>query len=93
MTLLRWIIGVAVFLFLLLLALQNSDHVALRFYSWQSQPIPLIVLLLVAFAVGVTLGLMVGALRAARLKRQLNRLRKEHSKHFTANSLPPADGG
>jgi len=93
MTLLRWIVGVAVFLAVLLLALQNSDHVAIRFYAWQSQPIPLIVLLLVVFAVGVTLGLLVGALRAARLKRQLSRLRKDHSKHFAVNPPASADGG
>ncbi|HXX83035.1 MAG TPA: LapA family protein [Casimicrobiaceae bacterium] len=93
MTLLRWIVGVTVFLALLLLALQNADNVAVRFYPWESRPIPLIVLLLIVFAVGVTLGLLIGAVRVARLNRQLSRLRKEHSEHFKASAVPPAGGG
>jgi len=93
MTLLRWIVGVAVFLALLLLALQNAEGVRVRFYGWESWPIPLVVLLLVVFAIGVTLGMLVGALRAAKLKRQLNRVRREHSRQFAANSAPPANGG
>ena len=93
MTLLRWIVGVTVFLALLLLALQNAEGVRVRFYGWESWPIPLVVLLLIVFAAGVTLGLLVGALRAARLKRQLNRLRKDHSKQFATHATPPGDGG
>jgi uncharacterized integral membrane protein len=93
MTILRWIVGVTVFLALLLFALQNSDHVAIRFYPWQSQPIPLIVLLLIAFALGVTLGLLAGAVRSARLKRQLSQLRKEHAKQFGTDAVPPVDAG
>jgi len=93
MTLLRWIVGVAVFLALLLLALQNAEGVRVRFYGWESWPIPLVVLLLIVFAVGVTLGLLVSAVRVARLNRQLIRLRKEHSKHFNAGAVPPAGDG
>jgi uncharacterized integral membrane protein len=55
--------------------------------------VPLIFLLLVAFAFGVTSGLLAGTVRSARLKRQLNRLRKDHAKHFATSALPPADGG
>ena len=93
MTLLRWIVGVTLFLALLLLALQNADNVALHFYPWETRPIPLVVLLLIVFAVGVTLGLLGSAVRVARLNRQLNRLRKEHSKHFNAGAVPPAGDG
>ena len=93
MTLLRWIVGVTVFLALLLLALQNAEGVRVRFYGWESWPIPLIVLLLIVFAVGITLGLLIGAVRAARLNRQLSRLRKEHSKHFATGTVPPAGDG
>ena len=93
MALVRWIVGVIVFLALLLLALQNADGVRIRFYGWESWPIPLIVLLLIVFAIGVTLGLLVGAVRAARFKRQLNRMRKDHVKHLAGNAVPPSDGG
>ena len=91
MTILRWIFGVAVFVFLLLLSLQNAEMVKLRFYTWATWETPLIVLLLVVFAVGVTSGLLVGAFRSARLKRQLNRVRREHAKHLTSTLYRPPD--
>ena len=91
MTILRWIVGVAVFVFLLLLSLQNADMVKLRFYTWATWETPLIVLLLVVFAVGVTSGLLVGAFRSARLKRQLNRMRRDHAKHLASPPSRPPD--
>ena len=77
MHILRWIVGVALFLFLLSVALQNNDHVTLKYYSWWSVEAPLIFVVLITFAIGVALGLLAGALRSARLKRQLSRLRRE----------------
>jgi uncharacterized integral membrane protein len=91
MTIVRWIFGVAVFVFLLLLSLQNAEMVKLRFYTWATWETPLIVLLLVVFAVGVTSGLLVGAFRSARLKRQLNRLRRDHAKHLAVTPPGPPD--
>lgn len=76
MKLLRWVVGGALFIALLLLSLQNSDAVTLKFYHWWSWQAPLIFVVLVAFAAGAAAGLLAGALRAARLKRQLNRLRR-----------------
>jgi lipopolysaccharide assembly protein A len=77
MHILRWIVGAALFLALLFLSLQNSDLVTLKFYTWWSWQAPLIFVVLIAFAVGVAAGLLAGAMRSARLKRQLNRLRRE----------------
>ena len=74
---LRWIVGGVLFVALLFLALQNSDLATVRFYHWFSWQAPLIFLLLTAFAAGVAAGLLAGLARAARLKRQLARLRKE----------------
>jgi uncharacterized integral membrane protein len=90
MTIIRWIVGVAIFLFLVLVSLQNAQIVSLRFYKWVSWEVPLILLVLVVFAVGVTAGLLVGAFRTARLKRQLTRLHREHAKHVPSIPLPPA---
>jgi putative membrane protein len=90
MTIVRWIVGVAVFLFLLLISLQNADSVELRFFAWGPWKAPLILVLLIVFAVGVTAGLLVGAFRAARLKRQLSRLRRDHAK-LASSPLPPVD--
>jgi len=79
MQVLRWIVGAALFLALLLLSLQNSEVVTLKFYHWWSWQAPLIFIVLIAFAIGVAAGLLAGAVRSARLKRQLARLRRERS--------------
>ena len=76
---LRWIVGVALFLALLLLSLQNSEPVTLKFYHWWSWQAPLIFVVLLAFAIGVAAGLLAGAMRSARLKRQLTRLRRDRA--------------
>ena len=78
---LRWIVGAVLFLALFLLSLQNDDRVTLKFYHWWSWQAPLIFVVLIAFAVGVAAGLLAGAVRSARLKRQLNRLRRARAKH------------
>ena len=78
MSVARWIVGTVVFLLLLLLSLQNSDLVTVRFYHWFSWQAPLIFLLLIAFAGGAVAGLLAGLVRATRLKRQVMRLRREH---------------
>ena len=77
MKLLRWVGGGALFIALMLLSLQNSDAVTLKFYHWWSWQAPLIFVVLIAFALGAGAGLLAGALRSARLSRQLNRLRRE----------------
>ena len=92
MALLRWIVGGVLFLALLFLSLQNSDPATLRFYHWFSWEAPLIFLLLAAFAVGVAAGLLAGLARAARLKRQLAKLRKELKRVGVASQPSPSEG-
>lgn len=77
---LRWIVGAALFLALLVVSLQNSELVTLKVYNWWSWQAPLIFIVLVAFAVGVAAGLLSGAMRTARLKRELSRLRRDRSR-------------
>jgi len=77
---LRWIVGAALFVVLLLLSLQNAEPVTLKFYHWWSWQAPLIFIVLIAFAAGAAAGLTAGAVRSARLKRRLNRLRRERSR-------------
>jgi putative membrane protein len=86
----RWIVGTVVFLLLLLLSLQNSDLVTVRFYHWFSWQAPLIFLLLIAFAGGAVAGLLAGLVRATRLKRQVMRLRREHAQRHPKDA-PSAD--
>jgi uncharacterized integral membrane protein len=88
MQVLRWIVGSTLFLALLFLSLQNSDLVTLKFYHWWSWQAPLIFVVLIAFAIGAASGLLAGAMRSARLSRQLNRLRREQRQ---GNGAPSAD--
>ena len=77
MHIVRWIVGATVFLALLFLSLQNSDPAELKFFNLASFRAPLVVVVFVAFALGVAIGLLTGALRSARLSRQLSRARRE----------------
>lgn len=89
MQIVRWIVGVVVFLALLFLSLQNAEQVRLRFFNLMTFEAPLIFVVLVAFASGVAAGLLAGAVKAARLKGQLNRLRREQRRA----GEPPAPHG
>ena len=77
MTVVRSIVASVIFIALLFISLQNADPVTLRFftlYTWQA---PLVFVVLIAFASGVALGLLAGAIKVVRLKRQVHRLRRE----------------
>ena len=78
MHIVRWVVGATVFLALLFLSLQNSEPAELKFFNFASLRAPLVVVVFIAFALGVAIGLLAGTLRAARLKRQVNALRREH---------------
>ena len=84
MRIVRWVVGATLFLALLFLSLQNSELVTLKFYHWWSWQAPLIFIVLIAFATGAAAGLLAGAVRAARLKRQLTRLRRARARHDVA---------
>jgi uncharacterized integral membrane protein len=99
MQIIRWIIGVILFLALLLLSIQNAEQVKLRFFNLMSIEAPLIFVVLVVFACGVAAGLLAGALKVARLKRQLNRIRREQRRtseapapHGAVPGVAPASG-
>lgn len=77
MTAVRFLVAAVVFLFLLFLALSNTEPVRLRLLHIAEYESPLAFVVFVAFAAGVATGLLAGAFRAGRLKRQLSRLRRE----------------
>ena len=77
MSALRFLVAAVVFVALLLLALSNAEPVTLRFFNFASSESPLAFVVFAAFAVGVAVGLIAGATRSARLKRQLHRMRRE----------------
>src|SRR5438552_18081236 len=88
MQVLRWIVGSTLFLALLFLSLQNSELVTLKFYHWWSWQAPLIFVVLIAFVVGAAAGLLAGAMRSARLSRQLSKLRRDQR---NKDGAPTAD--
>lgn len=89
MSALRFLVAALVFVALLLLALSNTEPVTLRFFNIGSYQSPLAFVVFVAFAAGVAIGLVAGAARSARLKRQLTRLRRE----VRASPRPPGPHG
>ena len=98
MQIVRWIVGITVFLALLLLSIQNAVDVELRFFT-SSFKAPLIFVVLIIFACGVAAGLLAGAFKVARLKRQLSRLRREQRRtpetpapHGAVPGTAPASG-
>jgi uncharacterized integral membrane protein len=92
MGIVRWVVGISVFVALLFLSLQNAELVTVRFYHWFSWEAPLIFLLLIAFAVGVLAGLLAGLMRYVRVKRELGKLRREHRSRGAAQPELPLDG-
>jgi uncharacterized integral membrane protein len=99
MSVVRWIFVAIVFIALLFISLQNADPVTLRLftlYEWQA---PLVFVVLIAFASGVALGLLAGAIKVVRLKRQVARMRREKraspiapATHAPAPGTGPATG-
>ncbi len=79
MHIVRWIVGATIFIALLFLSLQNSEPAELKFFNVASLRAPLVVVVFVAFASGVAIGLLAGTLRSARLKRQISKLRREQN--------------
>ena len=90
MAIVRWIVVAIVFIALVYLSLQNSQPARLTFFSVAAWEAPLVVVVFIAFACGVAAGLLAGALRTARLKRKLTRLRREQ--RTGADTTPSAPG-
>lgn len=91
MQIVRWIVGAALFLALLLLSLQNDQPAMLKFYGLWRWEAPLVFIVLIAFAIGVAVGLLAGAVRASRLKRQIGRLARAEKARADEIATPPGE--
>jgi lipopolysaccharide assembly protein A len=80
MQVLRWLVGASIFLALLVLSLENRELVTLKLYNLWSWEAPLVFVVLAAFALGVAAGLLSGAMRTARLKREISRMKREQTR-------------
>ena len=76
MSYLAWILKFALFVLVLTFAVRNSDLVTVRYYfggEWQT---PLVFALLVAFCVGVAVGLMATLTQLVRQRREIAALKR-----------------
>jgi len=86
-----WLLLALLFVLLLLFAVRNTAPVRLRFFFDQGWDVPLILLLLVFFVIGVCLGLLASLERIFRQRRELLALRR--SLESRTEAPPPADPG
>ncbi|MGH1357433.1 MAG: LapA family protein [Burkholderiaceae bacterium] len=80
---------IALFLVALGLALSNTQTTELRFFAMGEEPlisVPLVILLLGFFLIGVTFGMLTGLPSYLRQQAELRKLRKQIKKH---NETPP----
>jgi uncharacterized integral membrane protein len=82
----RFIVFAVLFIALLFVSLDNAGMVTLRLFRLYELQAPLIVVVLCAFAIGAALGLAVGVLRAARVKRELRKLKREIAAREAGNA-------
>jgi lipopolysaccharide assembly protein A len=72
-----WTIRILLFLLLLGFALKNTDPVLLRFFLGAQWEAPLVVVLLIVFAVGAIAGILATLGQAFRQRREILALRKQ----------------
>lgn len=80
MRVVRFVLVAIVFIAILFVSLDNAETVTLKFFRLAEWQAPLVLVVFCAFALGIALGLATGALRTARVRRELNRTRREHRK-------------
>jgi uncharacterized integral membrane protein len=82
------LVWLLVFLVLLLLAIKNAAPVTLRFYFGLEWATPLILLLLLTFAVGAVLGMIACLPPIVRQRREIAGLKKEMELRAAADKRP-----
>ena len=70
------ILKLVLFLLLLGLAVRNSDFVTVRYFLGMEWQAPLSLVIFVAFAIGLVMGLLLCSIRLLRHHRELRSLRK-----------------
>ncbi|MGB6241529.1 MAG: lipopolysaccharide assembly protein LapA domain-containing protein [Castellaniella sp.] len=89
-----WLLRLVIFIIVLLFALKNTAPVDVGFFSDRVlHQVPLIVVMLVAFVLGVAFGLLVAFSAVLRRRREINRLRRELSRAQDALAHPQTGSG
>jgi uncharacterized integral membrane protein len=94
-TYLGWIFKFALFVLVLTFAARNTDPVTVRYYfggEWQT---PLVFVLLVAFCVGVAVGLMTTLAQIVKQRREISALKRgtPAGEGSTDGALPARSNG
>ena len=78
MRIIVWILRIVVFLVVLAFALKNTAAVPVNFFGgYTIGSVPLIIVMLVTFILGLLLGLLIMLLGSMRKQRELNRLKRD----------------
>jgi len=78
MRIIIWILRIIVFLVVLAFALKNTEKVPVYFFGeYAIDNVPLIIVMLVTFILGLILGLLIMLMGSMRKQRELNRLKRE----------------
>jgi uncharacterized integral membrane protein len=81
MWILRWLFIAIVMIMVLAFALQNLEQrTVVRFYTWESAELPLILFLFEAFVVGLIVWFLVAIFHDLQLRSEIRRIRKENKK-------------
>lgn len=83
-----WLLRALLFVALLLFALKNTDPVTLRFYLDQTWQAPLVLVILVFFAFGASLGVLACLTKLFAQRREILALKKELRARPAAESPP-----
>ncbi|KAA3651165.1 MAG: LapA family protein [Proteobacteria bacterium] len=98
MRIIVWIIRLAVFLVLFGFAVKNDQLITLNFYMGEQWQLPLVFVILVAFAAGALVGVTATLSSLVRQRREIGRLRKSlrkaeaEIKSATTTVVPRPDG-
>ena len=93
MRIIVWIIRLAVFLVLFGFAVKNDQLITLNFYMGKQWQLPLVFVILVAFAAGALVGVTATLSSLVRQRREIGRLRKSLRKAEATTAVVPRPDG
>jgi putative membrane protein len=89
---LSWFFRVVLFIVVLTFALMNTQTVSLLFLPGKPWEVPMIVALLLFFALGAAFGVLACLPRLFRQRREIHKLKREHQS-AAKQTLPPPEAG
>ena len=88
---LRILLAFVILLVLFIFSINNAQSVQIIFFSYQTPPMPLFLILSFIFLLGFILAALFSTMKIAQLHRQINRLRREKEVLKKNDSRQPVD--